>query len=62
MKPFSNAGSFLNPDSKESQSLTGYIDAKMVTNCRGNPAWLPILRAATWGRPYNILFVSGYAG
>jgi len=21
-------------------------------NCRGNPPWLPILRAATEGRPY----------
>jgi hypothetical protein len=34
----------------------------MVTNCRGNPAWLPILRAATQGRPYNILFGFAYAG
>jgi hypothetical protein len=24
-------------------------------NCRGNPQWLPILRAATGGRPYIIL-------
>jgi hypothetical protein len=34
----------------------------MVTNCRGNPPWLPILRAATGGRPYHILFGSGLAG
>ena len=34
----------------------------MVTNCRGNPPWLPILRAATGGRPYKFLFGSGYAG
>jgi hypothetical protein len=34
----------------------------MVSNCRGNPAWLPILRAATSGRPYKFLFGSGYAG
>jgi hypothetical protein len=33
----------------------------VVTNCRGNPPWLPILRAATGGRPYNILFGSGSA-
>jgi len=33
----------------------------MMTNCRGNPLWLPILRAAAGGRPYNILFVSGLA-
>jgi hypothetical protein len=35
---------------------------KMVTNGRGNPAWLPILRAATSGRPDNILFGAGLAG
>jgi len=35
------------------------LGAKMYQNRRGNPAWLPILRAATSGRPYNILFVSG---
>jgi hypothetical protein len=34
----------------------------MVSNCRGNPAWLPILRAATSGRPYKFLFGSGLAG
>jgi hypothetical protein len=34
----------------------------MATNCRGNPPWLPILRAATGGRPYNILFGSGLSG
>jgi len=34
----------------------------MVINCRGNPPWLPILRAATGGRPYNILFGSGLSG
>jgi hypothetical protein len=37
----------------------------MVTNCRGNPpamAGLPILRAATGGRPYNNLFGSGLSG
>jgi len=35
---------------------------EMVTNCRGNPLWLPILRAATGGRPYNFLFGSGLPG
>jgi hypothetical protein len=35
---------------------------KMVINCRGNPPWLPILRAATGGRPYNILLGSGLSG
>ena len=34
----------------------------MVTNCRGNPPWLPILRAATGGRPCHFLFGSGLAG
>jgi A/G-specific adenine glycosylase len=34
----------------------------MARNCRGNPPWLPILRAATGGRPYNILFGSGLSG
>jgi len=36
----------------------------MITNCRGNPAWLPILQAAIPPRrdPYNILFGSGLAG
>ncbi len=33
----------------------------MVSNCRGNPAWLLILRAATQGRLYNIRFGSGLA-
>ena len=42
--------------------ITNEIVRKMVTNCRGNPAWLPILRAATSGRPYNIPFGSGFAG
>jgi len=35
---------------------------KTVTNCKSNPPWLPILRAATGGRPYKFLFGSGYAG
>ncbi len=34
----------------------------MVTNCRGNPARLPTLRAAIKGRPYNIIFDFGFAG
>ena len=34
----------------------------MVANCRGNPPWLPILRAATGGGPYHILFGSGLIG
>ncbi len=33
-----------------------------MTACRGNPEWLPILRAATQGRPYNSAFDSGWAG
>ena len=28
----------------------------MLLNCRGNPLWLPILRAATEGRPYIYFF------
>jgi hypothetical protein len=32
----------------------------MITICRVNPVWLPILRAATSGRPYNIFLGSGY--
>ena len=28
------------------------ISVKVFENCRGNPLWLPILRAATEGRPY----------
>ena len=38
---------------------------KMVKNCRGNPpalAGLPMLRAATGGRPYKILFGSNLSG
>ncbi len=44
------------------KALTSQIGRKMVRNCRGNPAWLPILRAATSGGRYIILFGSGYAG
>jgi len=49
---------------EKGESLSCLVDAKMVTNCRGNPAWLPILRAAIppWRAPYNILSGSGYAG
>jgi hypothetical protein len=38
------------------------VARKIITNCRGNPPWLPFLRAATGGRPYNILLGSGLAG
>ena len=44
-------------------SLKSYIVRKMVTICRSNPpamAGLPILRAATGGRPYNTLFGTGH--
>jgi hypothetical protein len=38
------------------------FDLKIVSICRGNPAWLPILRAATSGHPYKFLFGSGLSG
>jgi hypothetical protein len=44
------------------QSPKNEVARKKVTNCRGNPPWLPILRAATGGRPYNIFSSSGLAG
>jgi len=41
------------------------MDAKMVTNCKGPALRGPAeagLRAAQLGRPYKILFGSGFAG
>jgi len=46
----------------EFMHLMGKVVRNMVTNCRGNPPWLPFLRAAKGGRPYNILFGSGLSG
>jgi len=44
--------------------VTEELGRNWAPNCGGNPAWLPILRAAipAWRDPYNIPFGSGMAG
>jgi hypothetical protein len=52
----------LKKHAQPADKITEENSGQVEENCRGNPPWLPILRAATPGCPNNILFGSGLAG